>query len=172
MTDDVLARERGMARRGVTVVTDPASADAIAPLLDHWRNGPGLRLLPWSTAAGGDPQALAELADGADAVLLVGPRARSPHTVLPGPVLTALDGRVVYQVQQLFESLTGRVQVRHLSENSFGSLVPARAYSAIKHLADWLVGQGIESMSLNPDTVVETWLRLAQQAAERVPVTA
>ena len=50
----------------------------------------------------------------------------------------ALEGRVVYQVQQLFESLTGRVQVRHLSENSFGSLVPARAYSAIKHLGDWL----------------------------------
>jgi lipopolysaccharide/colanic/teichoic acid biosynthesis glycosyltransferase len=50
----------------------------------------------------------------------------------------ALDGRVVYQVEQLFESLTGRVQVRHLSENSFGSLVPARAYSAVKHLADWL----------------------------------
>jgi len=50
----------------------------------------------------------------------------------------ALEGRVVYQVQQLLESLTGRVQVRHLSENSFGSLVPARAYSAIKHLGDWL----------------------------------
>jgi lipopolysaccharide/colanic/teichoic acid biosynthesis glycosyltransferase len=50
----------------------------------------------------------------------------------------ALDGRVVYQVEQLFESLTGRVQVRHLSENSFGSLVPARAYSAVKHLGDWL----------------------------------
>ena len=31
-------------------------------------------------------------------------------------------------------------------------------------LARWLVGQGIESMSLNPDTVVETWLFLAQQA--------
>ncbi|GAT74965.1 phosphoenolpyruvate synthase [Microbacterium sp. HM58-2] len=30
-------------------------------------------------------------------------------------------------------------------------------------LAEWLVGQGIESMSLNPDTVVETWLRLAKQ---------
>lgn len=50
----------------------------------------------------------------------------------------ALEGRVVYQVQQLFESLTGRVQVRHISENSFGSLVPARAYSAMKHLIDWL----------------------------------
>jgi len=31
-------------------------------------------------------------------------------------------------------------------------------------LADWLVDQGIESMSLNPDTVVETWLRLAKRA--------
>ncbi|WP_136706583.1 phosphoenolpyruvate synthase [Agromyces sp. H66] len=31
-------------------------------------------------------------------------------------------------------------------------------------LADWLVEQGIESMSLNPDTVVETWLRLAKLA--------
>ncbi|KQP70014.1 phosphoenolpyruvate synthase [Microbacterium sp. Leaf288] len=30
-------------------------------------------------------------------------------------------------------------------------------------LAEWLVEQGIESMSLNPDTVVETWLRLAQR---------
>ncbi len=29
-------------------------------------------------------------------------------------------------------------------------------------LAEWLVEQGIESMSLNPDTVVETWLRLAE----------
>lgn len=28
-------------------------------------------------------------------------------------------------------------------------------------LAEWLVDQGIESMSLNPDTVVDTWLRLA-----------
>jgi pyruvate,water dikinase len=30
-------------------------------------------------------------------------------------------------------------------------------------LARWLVEQGIESMSLNPDTVVETWLFLAQK---------
>jgi pyruvate,water dikinase len=28
-------------------------------------------------------------------------------------------------------------------------------------LAQWLVGQGIESISLNPDTVVDTWLLLA-----------
>jgi pyruvate,water dikinase len=30
--------------------------------------------------------------------------------------------------------------------------------------ARWLVDQGIESMSLNPDTVLETWLFLAQQS--------
>ncbi|MCY7280616.1 MAG: sugar transferase [Sphingomonas bacterium] len=55
----------------------------------------------------------------------------------------ALDGRMVYQVQQLLESLTGRVQVRHLSENSFGSLVPARAYSAIKHLGDFMLAVAV-----------------------------
>jgi len=32
-------------------------------------------------------------------------------------------------------------------------------------LAQWLVEQGIESMSLNPDTVVETWLALAGRKA-------
>ncbi len=51
----------------------------------------------------------------------------------------AIDGRVVYQVRQLRESLTGRVEIKHLSENSFGSLVPVRAYMSIKHLADFLL---------------------------------
>ena len=31
-------------------------------------------------------------------------------------------------------------------------------------LAEWLVAQGIESMSLSPDTVVDTWLHLAETA--------
>jgi pyruvate,water dikinase len=31
-------------------------------------------------------------------------------------------------------------------------------------LAEWLVQQGIESMSLNPDTVVDTWQHLAKSA--------
>ena len=30
-------------------------------------------------------------------------------------------------------------------------------------LAQWLVGEGIDSISLNPDTVVETWLKLAEK---------
>ncbi|CAG0999313.1 pyruvate, water dikinase [Burkholderiales bacterium] len=38
-------------------------------------------------------------------------------------------------------------------------------------LAEWLVDRRIESMSLNPDTVVETWLKLAKHApvVERAP---
>ena len=34
-------------------------------------------------------------------------------------------------------------------------------------LAQWLVEEGIESLSLNPDTVVETWLYLAKEGAGR-----
>jgi pyruvate,water dikinase len=34
-------------------------------------------------------------------------------------------------------------------------------------LAEWLMDQGIESVSLNPDTVVETWMMLAKHAADR-----
>ncbi len=33
-------------------------------------------------------------------------------------------------------------------------------------MAEWLLEQGIESMSLNPDTVVDTWLRLGKAAAK------
>jgi pyruvate,water dikinase len=32
-------------------------------------------------------------------------------------------------------------------------------------LAEWLMEQGIESVSLNPDTVVDTWLALAKKKA-------
>ena len=48
----------------------------------------------------------------------------------------ALAGRIVYQVKQLSESLTGRVELEQLSENSFGSLVPARGYFYFKSAAD------------------------------------
>ena len=50
----------------------------------------------------------------------------------------ALAGRIVYQVKQLWEALTGRVELEQLSENSFGSLVPARGYFHLKTLIDFL----------------------------------
>jgi len=60
----------------------------------------------------------------------------------------AVDGRVVYQVKQLHESLTGRVEIHHLSENSFGSLAPARAYMAVKHFADFLLALALLPVAL------------------------
>ncbi len=36
-------------------------------------------------------------------------------------------------------------------------------------LAKWLMEEGIESLSLNPDTVVETWLYLAREAKSTAP---
>jgi lipopolysaccharide/colanic/teichoic acid biosynthesis glycosyltransferase len=50
--------------------------------------------------------------------------------------LAALDGRAVYHTKQLRESLTGRVQIEHLSENSLGSLVPNLAYGKVKRFAE------------------------------------
>ena len=50
----------------------------------------------------------------------------------------ALAGRIVYQVKQLEESLTGRVELERLSENSFGSLLPARGYFYLKSIIDFL----------------------------------
>lgn len=51
----------------------------------------------------------------------------------------ALAGLIVYQVKPLAESLTGRVELDHLSENSFGSLVPARGYFHLKTILDFAV---------------------------------
>src|SRR5919106_285250 len=55
----------------------------------------------------------------------------------------AVQGRMVYQVKQLQESLTGRVSIEHLSENNFGSLVPARAYFHLKSAADFVLAVAV-----------------------------
>lgn len=49
----------------------------------------------------------------------------------------ALSGTPVYHVKQISESLTGRVEIEHLSENTLGSLNPNQAYLKIKQAADW-----------------------------------
>ncbi|WP_338243075.1 sugar transferase [Aurantiacibacter hainanensis] len=48
----------------------------------------------------------------------------------------ALQGHPIYHVVQLREALTGKVQFDHLSENSFGALIPAIAYKKVKRLID------------------------------------
>lgn len=47
-----------------------------------------------------------------------------------------LAGKTIYHVKHIQESLTGRVQIDHLSENSFGSLAPDSLYFALKNMVD------------------------------------
>lgn len=42
----------------------------------------------------------------------------------------------VYHTQHIIEALTGRVQIDHLSENQFGSLLPSSIYSFFKRILD------------------------------------
>ncbi len=49
-----------------------------------------------------------------------------------------IAGVPVYNVKQIEESLTGRVQIETISENSFGSLVPSLSYLLLKRTLDML----------------------------------
>lgn len=51
----------------------------------------------------------------------------------------ALEGLPVYHSKHLLESLTGKVEIEHLSENSFGTLSPLYAYMRIKSVVDFIV---------------------------------
>ena len=75
----------------------------------------------------------------------------------------ALAGRIVYQVKQLSESLTGRVELEHLSENSFGSLVPALGYFYLKTLVDFLFAVMLLPVILPVLIVVAIAIRLDSQ---------
>ena len=50
----------------------------------------------------------------------------------------ALKGLPVYHSKLVNESLTGRVQIEHLSENSLASLLPSSIYRKFKHMVDTL----------------------------------
>lgn len=48
----------------------------------------------------------------------------------------ALEGMLVVHAKQLEESLTGRIELEHLSENNLGSLIPGILYTKIKRGLD------------------------------------
>lgn len=72
----------------------------------------------------------------------------------------ALAGRIVYQVKQLSESLTGRVELEQLSENSFGSLLPARGYFYFKSLVDFACALLLLPLALPVMAVIAIAIRL------------
>ena len=72
----------------------------------------------------------------------------------------AVAGRIVYQVKQLSESLTGRVELEQLSENSFGSLVPVRGYFYLKGLIDFLFAVATLPVTLPAMALIAIAIRL------------
>ncbi len=75
----------------------------------------------------------------------------------------ALAGRIVYQVKQLSESLTGRVELSRLSENSFGSLVPARGYFHLKEVVDFLFALIILPLAIPLMLLVALVIRIGEK---------
>lgn len=72
----------------------------------------------------------------------------------------ALAGRPVYHVKQVEESITGRVTIEHLSENSFGSLVPNLSYRRLKRAIDLLAALLLVPVLAIPIAVVAVLIRL------------
>lgn len=72
----------------------------------------------------------------------------------------AIHGRTVYHTKQLRESLTGRVKIDHLSENTFGSLLPNLAYFEIKRLLDIVVAAAALPLLAIPMALVALAIRL------------
>ena len=64
-----------------------------------------------------------------------------------------LEGVPVFHYKQLRESLTGQVEIEHLSQNTFGSLIPNNAFLAIKMTGDILVA-GLALIILLPALLV------------------
>ena len=103
--------------------------------------------------AGGDDRGVMEMGYGAQWI-----RLDSPTMSLPGVEGVVADLRAnhppewerfiaqcvlagvpIYDVRNVVESITGRVEVRHLSENSFGSVLPSNLYMRLKRIIDLLV---------------------------------
>lgn len=73
---------------------------------------------------------------------------------------TAVGGRTVYHSKLLRESLTGRVTIEHLSENSFGSLLPNHAYRRFKRMADLALCIIVIPFLILPMAVIGLLIRL------------
>ena len=49
-----------------------------------------------------------------------------------------LAGVPVYDIKNLIETLSGRVEIEHLSENSFGAVLPSNLYMKVKRVVDFI----------------------------------
>ncbi|HQV02584.1 MULTISPECIES: sugar transferase [unclassified Novosphingobium] len=59
-----------------------------------------------------------------------------------------LAGIPIYHSKDLYESLTGRTELEHLSENNFGALGPANSWMLPKQAIDWIVALSLAPIVL------------------------
>ena len=72
----------------------------------------------------------------------------------------AVAGYPVYHMKQVQESLTGRVEIEHLSENSFGSLLPNHGYLKVKRGLDLLVSWAAIPFLIVPFLILAVLIKL------------
>ena len=72
----------------------------------------------------------------------------------------ALEGVPVFHFKQVYEAATGRVWVEHLSENSFGSLLPNMSFMRLKRVADIFLVLLLGPILLLPLLVVAVLVKL------------
>jgi lipopolysaccharide/colanic/teichoic acid biosynthesis glycosyltransferase len=72
----------------------------------------------------------------------------------------ALNGTLVMHVKQMEESLTGRVAIEHLSENTLGSLIPGIVFAKFKRVGDLITALIALPLLLPALAIVALWIRL------------
>jgi len=73
---------------------------------------------------------------------------------------SAMHGVPVCQAKILQESLTGKVEIEHLAENSFGSVIPNQLYLRVKRLVDVTVSICVLPLLLGPMLLIAIAIRL------------
>ena len=73
---------------------------------------------------------------------------------------SALKGLPVYHSKQVGESLTGRVEIEHLSENNLGSLLPSSVYLRVKRGFDLLALMLVSPVILLISLITAVLIRL------------
>lgn len=72
----------------------------------------------------------------------------------------ALAGVRVFDVRQVHEALTGKVEIQHLSQNTLGSLNPDALYLKVKQAIDWVAAL-VALIAVSPVlAAVGLWIRL------------
>ena len=72
----------------------------------------------------------------------------------------AVAGYPVYHVKHIRESLTGRVSMEHISENSFGSLLPNLAYRKVKRALELAISIIILPILIMPMIIVAVLIKI------------